>query len=231
MLAADPLDPGYRRLQYVRYADDFLIGIHGTKADGEEIKNWLEAFLRDELQLELSVEKTRITNAKERVRFLGYDIRRWNSRRILRIHTRRGVRTQRTTTYQLGLFMPVEKTIKFAQKYGDTNAWRGMHRRNLLHLSELEILMISNAEVRRFLGYYSLADNLKDGASKLLWMAQNSFFRTKAGKAAEPNQEGDHKPQERAESICHLCDKGRKRNKRVRTHLLDQTIENTEGGP
>ena len=182
MLAADPLDPGYRRLQYVRYADDFLIGIHGTKAEAEEIKNWLEAFLRDELQLELSVEKTLITNAKERVRFLGYDIRRWNSRKILRLHTRWGVSLKRTTTYQLGLFMPVEKTIKFAQKYGDTNAWRGMHRSHLLPWSEFEILMIYNAEVRGYLGYYALANNLKKGASKLLWIAQNSFFRTLAGK-------------------------------------------------
>ncbi len=182
MEATDPLDPGYRRLQYLRYADDFLVGIHGSKADAEAIRNWLEVFLRNELQLELSAEKTLITNAKERVRFLGYDIKRWSGNRIVRSHTRQGVKTKRTGTYQLTLLMPADKTIKFAQEYGDTTTWQGKHRSKLLNLSELEILMTYNAEVRGFLGYYSLADNLKDAARRVLWITQTSFFCTLAGK-------------------------------------------------
>jgi group II intron reverse transcriptase/maturase len=180
--ATDPLDPGYRRLHYLRYADDFLVGIHGGKADAEKIRSRLEIFLRNELQLELSPEKTLITNAKERVRFLGYDIKRWGGSRKVRLHTRQGVRTQRTGSYHLSLLMPADKTIKFAQEYGDTNTWQGKHRSQLLNLSELEILMTYNAEVRGFLGYYSLADNLKDAARGVLWITQTSFFRTLAGK-------------------------------------------------
>src|SRR6266566_2744909 len=153
--ATDPLDPGYRRLYYLRYADEKIVGIHGSKTDAEEIRRGLEVFLRDELQLELSPEKTLITNAKERMRFLGYD---------------------------LNLLMPVDKTIKFAQEYGETTRWQGKHRSQLLNLSELEILMTYNAEVGGFLGYYSLADNLKDAAGKVLWITQTSFFRTLAGK-------------------------------------------------
>jgi group II intron reverse transcriptase/maturase len=182
MEATDPLDPGYRRLYYVRYADDFLVGIHGSKADAQEIRRELEVFLRDELQLELSPEKTLITNAKERVRFLGYDIKRWKGTRTVRFHTRQGVKTQRTGAYHLNLLMPVDKTITFAQAYGETNRWQGKHRRQLLNLSELEILMTYNAEVRGFLGYYALADNLKDVAGKVLWITQTSFFCTLAGK-------------------------------------------------
>jgi group II intron reverse transcriptase/maturase len=180
--ATDPLDPGYKRLCYLRYADDFLVGIHGSKTDAEEIRRELEVFLKDELQLELSPEKTLITNAKERVRFLGYDIKRWKGRRKVRFHTRQGVKTQRTGSYHLNLLMPVDKTIKFAQTYGEINRWQGKHRSQLLNLSELEILMTYNAEVRGFLGYYSLADNLKDVAGKVLWITQTSFFRTLAGK-------------------------------------------------
>src|SRR5438270_10942663 len=180
--ATDPLDLGYRRLYYLRYPDDFLVGIHGSKTDAEEIKRELEAFLRDELQLELSPEKTLITNAKKRVRFLGYDTKRWDGSRKRRLHTRQGVKTQRTGTYHLNLLLPADKTIKFAQEYGETNTWQGKHRTKLLNLSELEILMTYNAEVRGFLGYYTLADNLADAAGGVLWMTMTSFFCTLADK-------------------------------------------------
>ena len=70
-----PCDPGYRRLRYSRYADDQLLGFTGPKAEAEEIKDQLAAFLRDELTLELSAEKTLITHARTRAaRYLGYEI-------------------------------------------------------------------------------------------------------------------------------------------------------------
>src|SRR5713226_9805874 len=59
----DPTDPGYRRLRYVRYADDFLLGLAGPKFEAEEIKARLGEFLRDTLKLELSKTKTLITHA------------------------------------------------------------------------------------------------------------------------------------------------------------------------
>ena len=181
--AKDPQDPDYRRLHYVRYADDWLVGVIGSKADAVELKRWVETYLREELQLELSAEKTLITNSKQRVRFLGYDIRRWTGERIYRFRTKKGqVITKRTGTYQLRLLMPRDKTVAFAKAYGDTSTWQGKHRNSLLRLSELEILMTYNAEVRGFLGYYALADNLLDGADKVLWLTTGSFFRTLAGK-------------------------------------------------
>ncbi len=178
----DPQDPNFRRLYYQRYADDFLVGIIGSKADAVALKAWLGDYLRTELQLELSAEKTLITNAKERVRFLGYDIMREKGVRVLRVHTKVGVQTKRTTTHQLTLLMPRDKSIKFAKEYGDTATWKGKHRSELINLSELEILMTYNAEVRGFLGYYSLADNVKYDAAKILWLTSRSFFMTLAGK-------------------------------------------------
>ena len=61
---ADPEDPGYRRLRYVRYADDILLGFAGPKAEAEEIKRRLAQFLHDDLKLELSETKTLITHAR-----------------------------------------------------------------------------------------------------------------------------------------------------------------------
>ena len=71
----DPLDPEYRRLRYVRYADDFVLGFIGPKAEAKRIKESLETFLRDTLKLELSREKTLITHAvSQAAKFLGYEL-------------------------------------------------------------------------------------------------------------------------------------------------------------
>ncbi|GHP00649.1 hypothetical protein KSF_106960 [Reticulibacter mediterranei] len=73
MPSRDPFDPNYRRLRYVRYADDTLFGFIGSKAEAEEIKGKIRGWLKENLKLELSIEKTLITNATtEAARFLGY---------------------------------------------------------------------------------------------------------------------------------------------------------------
>ena len=48
--SGDPYDPGYRRLRYVRYADDFVLGFIGPKAEAGQTKDSLETFLRDTLK-------------------------------------------------------------------------------------------------------------------------------------------------------------------------------------
>ena len=79
--STDPMDPGYRRLRYVRYADDHLLGFIGPKAEAEQIKAKLARFLRETLGLELNPAKTLITHARsQQARFLGYDITVQHSR-------------------------------------------------------------------------------------------------------------------------------------------------------
>ena len=71
----DPLDSDYRRLRYCRYADDTLLGFAGPKAEAEQIKHRLTTFLREDLKLELSPDKTLITHARsQRAKYLGYEI-------------------------------------------------------------------------------------------------------------------------------------------------------------
>src|SRR6266516_5793845 len=68
-------DPNYRRLRYIRYADDFLLGFNGPKSEAEEIKQKIRTYLQEELKLELSETKTLITHSrKETARFLGYEV-------------------------------------------------------------------------------------------------------------------------------------------------------------
>ncbi len=68
------MDADFRRLQYVRYADDFLISVIGSKSECETIKADITQFMREQLKLELSDEKTLITHAQDKAKFLGYEI-------------------------------------------------------------------------------------------------------------------------------------------------------------
>lgn len=180
--ATDPQDPDFRRMYYCRYADDFLVGIIGSKEDAEAIKAWLSTYLKEELQLELSAKKTLITHAEKRVRFLGYDIKRGDNKRRVKVKQKQGRGIQRTCMQKLTLLMPRDKCEAFAKEYGQRQGWQGRERIHLLHLSELEILMIYNAEIRGFLGYYALADNLTPVASSILWLTTTSFLKTLAAK-------------------------------------------------
>lgn len=71
----DPQDTDYRRLKYVRYADDFGLAFTGPKEEAEDIKRQVGTFLQKELGLTLSQEKTLVTHARsEAAHFLGYEI-------------------------------------------------------------------------------------------------------------------------------------------------------------
>ena len=96
----DPADPGYRRLRYVRYADDWLLGFAGPKHEAEEIKSRITTFLRGEMKLELSQSKTLITHAaSQAARFLGYEIKAQHSDTKI-------TRNRRAVNGAIGLFVP-----------------------------------------------------------------------------------------------------------------------------
>jgi group II intron reverse transcriptase/maturase len=100
--SADPVDPGYRRLRYCRYADDHLLGFTGPKAEAEEIKQRLAQFLREELKLELSASKTLITHARTgAARFLGYEITVQHS-------NTKATRGRRSVNGQVALRVPLD---------------------------------------------------------------------------------------------------------------------------
>lgn len=158
----DLFDPNYRRLKYVRYADDFILGVIGSKKEAEQIKQDLKTFLKEHLKLELSDEKTLITHSKKNARFLGYDIRvvrDWHRRKMPN-----GTK-KRKFNYQTKLFVPHEKYIQKlvqlnALKIGPNNGWKPVHRPYLVHNDDLEILRTYNAEIEGYYNYYRLASNV-----------------------------------------------------------------------
>lgn len=65
-------DPNYVRIKYLRYADDWIVGIIGPRELAETVKTEIREFLWQSLKLQLSEEKTRITHARtEEAFFLG----------------------------------------------------------------------------------------------------------------------------------------------------------------
>ncbi|MFJ7980950.1 reverse transcriptase domain-containing protein [Lysinibacillus xylanilyticus] len=158
----DLFDPNYRRLKYVRYADDFILGVIGSKKEAEQIKQDLTMFLKEQLRLELSAEKTLITHSKKNARFLGYDIRvvrDWH-----RMKMPNGTK-KRKFNYQTKLFVPHEKYIQKllqlnALKIVTNNGWKPIHRPYLVHNDDLEIIRTYNAEIEGYYNYYRLASNV-----------------------------------------------------------------------
>jgi len=171
MSSVDTQDPDYRRLRYVRYADDFLLGFVGPKAEAEEIKELLKAFLRDTLKLELSPEKTLLTHATTgAARFLGHDISCYAP----------GDKTDhlgRRITGGISLRIPAEVIEGRCATY--MKAGQPMHRAKLASESVYAIIQKFQAEYRGFVQYYVHAQNLA-WLQRLHWVMKIALLRTLA---------------------------------------------------
>jgi group II intron reverse transcriptase/maturase len=171
--SVDPMDPGYRRLRYCRYADDEILGLTGPKAEAEQIKNQLAAFLRDDLALELPAGKTLITHARtQAARFPGYEITvRHDDSKIT------GGRRMLNGTIALRVPLDVIKA-KCASYRQHGKPW---HRSPLQNLDDYDIIRIYGAEYRGVINYYLLAGDLWRFHA-LRWNAETSMLKTLAAR-------------------------------------------------
>jgi group II intron reverse transcriptase/maturase len=170
----DPNDPTYRRLRYVRYADDMLLGLTGTRAEAEQIKQQLGTYLQDTLKLELSWEKTLITHAhKQAARFLSYDIQAQYRNDKLAADGYRHVNAQ------IALRVPQEVGKKKVSHY--RQGGKPLRRLSLASCSDYTILKTYQDEYRGFVQYYLLAINVS-WLSGYKWIVQQSLTHTLAAK-------------------------------------------------
>jgi len=176
-------DPNYRRLKYVRYADDFLLGFSGPKSEAEELKQQLREFLQETLKLELSEEKTLITHARsEAARFLGYEITtlKEDSKRTKRDTNGQGVTTMcRSINGGIGLQVPNDILEEKCNRY--MRKGEAIHRAELMEVSDYEIIMTYQLEYRGIAEYYRLAYNMSK-LMKLKWVMESSLTKTLASK-------------------------------------------------
>ena len=185
--ASDPLDPHYRRLHYVRYADDFLIGIIGSKREAEQVYQEVKDFLNTTLKLDISEEKSGIHHAKDGSSFLGYVVQSRTTDKLIKAHRpafTKVVATRRAVRDRIQLRIPPKKMSEFCQRkgYGNYETLQPSQKPHWLQMDDEEILLAYNAEMRGIANYYALANHAKRGLHKLMFLAQSSFLATLAGK-------------------------------------------------
>jgi len=169
----DTQDPGYRRLRYARYADDHLFGFAGPKAEAEQIKARLAAFLREDLKLELSEGKTLITHARtSAARFLGYEI-------TVRHADHKLTRGRREVNGDIALRVPLPVIKAKIAPY--MTRGKPAHRSRLMNDDDLAIIAAYGAEYRGVVQYYLLAGDVWR-LNRLRWAAETSLLKTLAAK-------------------------------------------------
>lgn len=171
----DPLDPHYKRIAYVRYADDFVILVIGSFADCLDIRDKMKVYLKETCGLELNMEKTLITKNTKKWTFLGAIFKKL--RRIPHlVKVKNGGRMVANT--RILVMAPimriietfVESKILKRDKYGMVKP-RGLG--HLVPLSHYDIVAFYNSKINSLVSYYSFASNYSR-LSNLIWFLRAS---------------------------------------------------------
>ncbi|RKR82406.1 group II intron reverse transcriptase/maturase [Mucilaginibacter gracilis] len=231
------MDDDYRRLKYVRYADDFMLGVIGSKEDCKKIKDDIKAFLDEKLKLELSDEKTLITNAKKPAKFLGYDVFARKSNKTRRDKRGRKVRALggkivlAVTTEVMRKKLFAYDAMKINIQNGK-EVWEPRFRGYMKDLDDLEIISQVNAEIRGFYNYYSIANN-SSYVNSFSYVLEYSMYKTYAMKyqtsISKEKRKRDvngvftiwYKNKEGKTRFCRFYNGGFKRQKDARSAFVD----------
>ena len=184
--SGDEMDGSYRRLKYIRYADDFILGVIGSKEDAQRIKEDIKSFLSESLALELSEEKTLITHTGKSAKFLGYEITVTRNN-----HQRRDVQGRLRRTYgkrvRLNVSMATlrDKLLEYGameiKLRNGKEVWKPKCRSGLIFNDDLEILDRYNRETVGFCNYYLIANNCVV-LHNFRYIMEYSMYKTFAGK-------------------------------------------------
>jgi group II intron reverse transcriptase/maturase len=184
--SCDEMDADYKKLKYVRYADDFLIGVIGSLEDCRQIKQDITEFLNDKLQLVLSEEKTLITHTEKPAKFLSFDITVRKSDL-----TKRNIEGKLRRAYHKKIVIKIppdtirKKLLEYEvleiKLHNGKEQWKPKHRKGLIFNDDLEILSKYNAEIMGFYNYYSIALN-SGTINSFSYIMEYSMYKTFAGK-------------------------------------------------
>jgi RNA-directed DNA polymerase len=177
-------DPNYKRLRYCRYADDFVLGVIGSKEEAKKVKTEIENFIHDNLKLEISAEKTGIRYSKDGTVFLGYEIRSYSNHKTVRTRVGGRFAIKRCMRERMQLHIPRTKLYDFNRrhKFGNLDTMKFKHKGELINHSDFEIISYYNGIMRGFANYYSLAQGAKSALKKVMYIAGVSLVTTLAAK-------------------------------------------------
>lgn len=165
----DPMDLNFRRLCYIRYADDFVIGIIGSRNECVKIREDLGNFLTEKLSLKLSLTKTAISNFnKEGIFFLGTQIKgnRETEKLVKTIERGKERKFKARVTSRTRMFAPLKKLL---QKGIDNNMFKRLQSgkvvptalKRMVNYDHSDVIRFFNSKIRGILNYYSFVDNAK----------------------------------------------------------------------
>lgn len=237
---SDLMDDNYKRLFYVRYADDWLCGVIGSKSDTEKIKADIKEYLQENLKLSLSEEKTLITNGQKKAKFLGYEVFVSNDTAVQK--TARGF-TQRVHYKNLMIYVPREKwqnklielgvlKLKYHKGQNYKEVFEPVHRTKLINCDDIEIVKKYNTEIRGMYNYYRIADNASV-LNNFYYVMKFSMLKTFAAKYKSNigkirNKYGHqrfgvkYQTKNGGENIMYFYDEGFKKNK---TAILQSNVD------
>ena len=187
-----------KKMKFIRYADDWVVGVWGTKADCVRLKNSIGDFLSTKLKLTLSEEKTLITHSSEKIRFLGYDFH------VSRKQEAKGVMVtgknivKRTMSKKLILSTPLQDKIvsflksKMVVKIDDDGKMIPIARTKLMNCTPEQIINTYNSETRGILNFYALSGNF-DKLDYFVYLMEYSCLATLARKFNISTREVIHK--------------------------------------
>lgn len=176
-----------KKIKYVRYADDFIIAVNGSREDCVEIKRKISEFIAGTLKMELSEEKTLITHSNKHARFLGYDVRVRRSDKVKRVQKNGKGYTTRTMNYSVELNIPFDDRIhkfifsKGIARFEGNGKLMPVYRPGLLRLTDLEVVSTYNAELRGICNFYNMASNF-NGLNYFAYLMEYSCLKTLAAK-------------------------------------------------
>lgn len=167
--STDQYDPDFTRVRYVRYADDWLVGVVGSKDLASEIKGLAADFLSKDLKLQLSLEKTKITHCHDRAKFLGFlvGVPKYRLHKTVKVKTE-GSDLQferRTSSNSIRVWIDQEEFLKELRAEGFIKVKGGqdfaVSKRGFVHLDPDEMVKRYNAVKMGWRNYYRPANNIR----------------------------------------------------------------------
>lgn len=180
-------DTNYKRLKYVRYADDFLCGVIGSREDAIKIKADIKEYLESKLRLELSEEKTLVTYSNNPAKFLGLEIRNRKCAETRRDTLGRKKRSRnKTVEIRIPKDTVKKKLLDYdvveIKKHNGKEIWKPKARPELNFNDDLEILQRYNSEIRGFYNYFGIGVNCAKQMNNFGYIMEYSMYKTFAAK-------------------------------------------------
>lgn len=172
------------RIYYVRYADDWIMGVRGPRSLAIKVKEEVETFLREKLNLELSREKTAITHLPtNQAFFLGCIIRRHGLKYMQGLIRKRGPQRIRRSNTRILLECPIERIVSKLKEQGYAHVADGKPKAvtKWIYMKPEEIILRYNGVIRGYLNYYSFANN-RNMLRQITWILSFSAVFTFARK-------------------------------------------------